>query len=233
MAYTRVQLRDLIRQQLGWSATDTFVTDAELNNYIAGSLAELHSLLATAYRPGQWGLATAVVSTIAGVPALALGVADFGRLLSVRMTYANELVPILSFDVTIDPMTTLQKSWTPDSFRYALSHAGESASSLVFDSAPAAVYSLLITYVRCAPSLSADGQSSWMGWDDYVIFDCVAKCLRKEEADDRPSVAAKEAFAARIRAQAEPLDLGQAATVQDLRGREENTGAPGYGWFHR
>lgn len=224
MAYTRAQFRDIIRQRLGWSATDTFVTDAELNNYINDSLAELHSLLATIFRPGQWGASTATVTVTAGLNIVVLtSVTQFARLLRVDMTYGGYQYPLQPGDPVVDIQSVVSTSWTPWNVQYYLRIDGTSSSTmaLLFNRPTTVNQDISVTYLLAAPVFAADGDTSWMGFDEYVILDVMIKCRRKEEDDASDIERQKDVFAQRIRMQAEPLDMGRAATVQDARAADE------------
>ena len=224
MAYTRVQLRDLVRQRLGWPAADTFVVDSELNNYLNDALVELHSLLATVYRPGQWGTTKAGLVVLAGAASGLLGTfTDFGRLLKVELLYNQQYVPLDPSDRTVEITNTQSLTWTPYNVRYQLSVDGANTALLFTRPTPADI-TVYVTYLRAAPVLSADGNSSWMDWDEYLILDAMIKAREKEEDNTSSLVAQKNALQARIRAQAEPLDMGRAATVQDVRSLEEYRG---------
>lgn len=235
MAFTRAQFRDEIRRRLGWSASDTFAVDAELDNDIDGSLAELHSLLVTIFRPGSWGVTAEPIPIIVGTGTYLLNASAFSRLIAVRMLYNNKLQALRTFDVITEDFDSNNRTWTPDTVRYALQMSA-AGPILVFSPTPANVPSLVLAYYVTAPPILTGVETSWMGFDEYVVLDCVAKCLRKEEADARPAEAAKDAYITRIRMQAEPLDIGQVATVTDGRSLEERGGIDNdrnMSWFHR
>lgn len=231
MAYTRVQLRDFVRQRLGWPAADTFVVDSQLNNLLNDALVELHSLLATVYRPGQWGMVIAGVVVLSGTTSTAL-FGDFGRLLKVTLQYNNHHVPLEPGDRTVDITSLDRTTWTPYNVRYYLSVDGVSASML-FDRPPSTDTTILVHYMKSAPVLAADSDTSWMGWDEYVILDCMIKARTGEEGDTQDLIAQKAMLQERIRQQAEPLDIGRAATVQDARALEESGAVGERSWWQR
>lgn len=240
MAYTRAQLRDIIRQRLGWSATDTFVTDAELNNYVVDSLSELHSLLVSVYRSGQWGTIRAGLTVPANTTDVQVLFGDFGRLIKVTLVNGQYDVPLMPGDYTIDLTRRDAVAWTPWNIRYFLSFAGGTTPTnggtpyLKFSRPPTVDTDVLVTYVKLAPVLANDTDPNWMGWDEYVILDCMIKCRNKEEADPSASAQAKAAIEQRIRMQADPLDMGRAATVQDMRALDmSQPGGSEAGWWRR
>lgn len=217
MAYTRAQLRALIRQRLGWPAADTFIDDSQLNNHINDALAELYSLLATVYRPGQWGVTQQAMTVLAGTYIGNLDAfGDFGRLLKVSLPYANQYIPLQPGDRTVDVLNLNPTTWTPWNVRYYLSLA-DPINEIHFSRPAATDTSVVVYYLRAAPMLAADGNTSWLGWDEYVVLDVMIKCRKAEEADASDLISDKAALQQRIRMQAEPLDMGRAATVQDAR----------------
>lgn len=232
MAYTRVQFRDLVRQRLGWSAVDTFVTDAELNNYLNDSLVELHSLLVTAYRTGQWGVALADTTVLAGTAEAPIDFFDFGRLIKVTLFHNNSDIPLEPGDWTIDAQSRDPEVYTPYNVRYYLSIDGVN-SKIMFDRFAGSNTTITVHYVRSPPVLSGEGQSSWMGWDEYVTLDCCIKCETKEEGDVSAFTRQKDILQQRIIAQATPLDMGRGATVQDARSDGLDRYDDDRGWWRR
>jgi hypothetical protein len=240
MLYTRLQFRDVIRQRLGWPAADQFVVDTELNSYINDSLAELHSLLVTAHTPGSWGVAPEAIVIVPGQNTYQVSATDqFGRLLSVRLTWQNEWVPIRKFDPTVDTISLNARSWTPDSVRWWLNSADSTLghdAALTFTPMPDSAQEIIVLYVVSAPIFTTDADTSFMGHDEYVVLDCMLKCMQKEEADTTAVRNQKDAYAMRIRTQAEPLDIGAATTVQDARaafGEDYDYSRAQTSWFHR
>jgi hypothetical protein len=236
VAYTRAQFRSIIRQRLGWSATDTFVADAEMNSYLIDSLSELHSLLTTVYRPGQWGTILAGLSVPAGTTNAQLLFGDFGRLIKVTLFYNQDDIPMQPGDRTVDITRRDSVQWTPWNVRYYLSVAGGTTPtdggtpSLIFSRPPTVTTDVIVTYIKAAPALANDTDPNWMGWDEYAILDVCIKCRVKEEADVSELEQQKTMLQQRIRAQADPLDMGRAATVQDIRSLEDLRNTDGSWW---
>lgn len=230
MAYTLLQLRGLIRQRMGWPAADTFVTDAELNNYVLDSAAELHSLKVNLYPAGTYGTTPFAISTIVGTVTYALP-ADFGRLVSIRMTIANTLVPIEPFDMTTDLIILDTRSWDYARVKYQLMRGSSTFAEVNFYPPPAAVYALVVFYVQGPPTFpGGDADTSWLGDDEYIIVDCCLKCAIKQEQDPSGFAAQKQVLQARIEQQATPLDLGRGPTVQDVM---SSTSREDAWWFRR
>src|SRR5262245_30538639 len=193
MFATRVQLRDQIRQRLGWSATDTFVLDDEMNNYINESLEELHSFLVTVHRPGTFGTVDSAALMTAGTNRFVINsiISDFGRLLKVSLLWQDKYVPLHTGDRVTDVLHSSPMEWTPYNVQYYVSIDG-SNTALVFDWPTLSNVLLMVTYIREPPILDTDSDTSWMGWDEYVILDVMLKCRDKED-DDGGALQAKKA----------------------------------------
>lgn len=237
MAHQLSSLRSTIRQRLGWAATDQFVVDSELTGYINDSLVELHSLLASINKPGEWGVTSEGISTVAGTPGYQLSGA-MGRMVAVRFLFGDRLYPMERFNPTTEVLVLTARGWSPGVPRYALNKQGGLAGfadgncEITFNPPPAAIYTVLATYVQAAPVLVADGDTSWLGADEYVILDVMIKCLQKEEDDFSGPARQKEAFIERLKQQSTPVDQGMPSTVAD--GRGVNSGRDiAESWFWR
>ena len=233
MAYTRVQFRDIVRQRLGWAAADTFAADAELNNYLNDSLVELHSLLVTAYRTGQFGLVVAGTTVLAGTRDAPLAFfGDFGRLIKVTIFYNNEDIPLEPGDWTIDAQSRLPEVFTPYKVRYYLV-VDDANTRLMFSCFASTPTTILVHYIKAPPVLSLETSTSWMGWDEYVILDVCIKCESKEEGDVSAFTRQKDILQQRIISQSTPLDMGRGATVQDVRNDNIDRYDDDRGWWRR
>ncbi len=212
---------------------DTFVTDDELNNYLNDSLVELHSLLVTAYRTGQFGLVLAGNTVAAGTSTAPIGLfGDFGRLISVLLVYNNRLVPLEPGDITIDAVSLEPVTYTPWNVRYFLS-VDDTNTAINFSRPTLATQTIEIRYIKAAPVLSLETSTSWLGWDEYVILDVCIKCESKEEGDVSAFTRQKDILQQRIISQATPLDMGRGATVQDVRNDNIDRYDDDRGWWRR
>lgn len=215
MAYTLVQLRGLIRQRMGWPGADTFVADSELNNYVNDSVRELHSLLVNLYPAGQFAMVITTLAVTAGQILLPMP-ADFGRLVSLRMLIADSWVPIEPLDPTSELILLSTRSWDYARVKYILTRTTSTLAAMQLYPPPAAAYSLELFYVQAPPIYLLDGDTSYLGEDEYTILDCCMKLAAKQEQDVSVYAAQKEAYQKRLEQQATPLDLGRGPTVQDV-----------------
>lgn len=234
MAYTRVQFRDEIRQRLGWSATDTFAVDTELNNYINEALEELHALLVTVHKPGTFGTIDTGIIVSAGQSRVVINgpISDFGRVLKVMMQWQDKYVPFAAGDRVTDLQHINPIEWTPYKVRYYVSIDGAN-TALWFDWPPLNNTLIILTYIRRAPILALDADTSWLGWDEYVILDVMLKCRDKEDDDGGALVQKKAHLEQRIRNHAEPVDMGHASTVVDMRAQDYYHDDYDHGWWRR
>lgn len=235
MAYTRVQFRDEIRQRLGWAATDTFAIDTELTSYINEALSELHALLLTVHRPGTFGTVDAGVivdGTQSKILISSTTITDFGRLVKVSIQWADRFVAFQPGDRITEVQYVNPIAWTPFNVRYYLSVDGTN-TAILFDRPPLNDTIILLTYIRSAPVLDDDVKTSWLGWDEYVILDVMLKCRDKEDDDGAALLAKKAQLEQRIRNHAEPLDMGHAATVADVRALDYYHDDVDRGWWRR
>ena len=232
MAYTLAQFRSIIRQRLGWPTTDAFAVDSEITNYINDSLAELWALLVSINRAGTWGIGETTITSQAGITDYVLP-AQFGRMVIAQLLYSNQLVPLRQMDPLTDARITQSRAWTPASLSYYVRKPGLIDEAVIrFNPPPASsTDSVFVQFVLSPPVLVADGDTSWMEYDEYVILDCCMKLLIKEEADATSYGAQKAAYKQRIELEAVPLDVGAAPTVADVRGLGDFMD-PAY-WFFR
>jgi hypothetical protein len=200
---------------MGWPDVDTFVTDAELNNYVNDSVRELHSLLIGLYPAGQFAMQSAALPVAAG-QSLVLMPNDFGRLVSLRMLIADSWVPLEPLDVTTELMLLSTRSWDYARVKYILTRSTSLIAAVQLFPPPAAPYTLQLFYTLLPPTYAADADVSYLGEDEYTILDCCVKCAVKQEQDAAPYLAQKQAYEARLAQQATPLDLGRGPTVQDV-----------------
>lgn len=234
MAYTRLQFRDEIRQRLGWSATDTVAVDSELNNYINEALEELHAFLVTVHRPGTFGAVDAglIVDATQNKVTISDTINDFGRVFRVSLPWQDKYIPLTAGDRVTDILHQNQIAWTPYNVRYYVSVDGP-RTALLFDFPPQVDTVILLTYIKAPPVLDDDVKTSWLGWDEYVILDVMLKCRDKEDDDGAALVQKKAHLEQRIRNHAEPLDMGHAATVVDMRAQDYYHDNRDPGWWRR
>ena len=83
---------------------------------------------------------------------------------------------------------------------------------------PSAVFPLTLTYIPnpVVPSADKDTFDMVQGWDTWVIFDCVVKCLMKEESDVQVAMAERQKAEDRIMLMMQNRDEGEAMRILNV-----------------
>jgi hypothetical protein len=187
-----------------------FVSDAELNDWINDSLAELYGIVVESYGDDYYE-ARASFQTVAGQSLYPLDTivgapADFFKLVAVEIAEGSNWWPARRFQD--EERYRLQTcSW--DSRGASVRHRLV-GSNLELVPTPPGVYSMRIRYVPRAPQLAADGTEfdSINGWHEFVVCDVAAKMLEKEESDSGPLRARKAEFIDRLKSATKNRDQG-------------------------
>ena len=213
MLVTLSTMRTRIRQRADM-ASSTFIEDSELNQYINASFQELYDILATTYQdyytlaPVEFTIASGNTYDIAsnfyklrGVDATDDGIV-FYNLSPFEFTNRNKT----NTDNTVLRNTVEQKK-----FRLV----GSKLYITPVDQAPG---DYRIWYIPQATTLSDDSDTldGVNGWEEYIVVDCVRKCLQKEETDTAYLVGEKEALRQRIMAAALDRDAGAPKRITDI-----------------
>lgn len=228
MPYTLAQAQTLVRQRADMSTTAalSFVSDAELTDYINDSQNEFFDLLVSLYEPAVLA-ATVQIATVANNHAIALPTGTH-RIVRVGAVFDNISVPFRTFTLADAVTSELSAAWSREAPpRYAVTMATPVATlvpSIIFRPVPSAVYTVFLTYVAQPTRLAvpADTLGGFVGTfgDEYIITDACLKCLRKE---NNPDVAlweaAKGRLIERITSQAAPVDEANPAEMVDVRKR--------------
>lgn len=83
---------------------------------------------------------------------------------------------------------------------------------------PATTQLIHIVFTESAGSLSLSTAVNTLGYDEYLVLDCMAKLKEMEEVDASTVLAQKDRLRAAIEQTATPLDMGQPAVISDARG---------------
>lgn len=218
MAATRTlaELRTEARQRADMETDDSFIADAELTRMVNQSIRELYDLLVEALGQ-EYFYTTATIATVAGTTAYALPTA-FYKLLGVDLSLGNgEYMELRSFQFHERNNTIPGLGWGyPDGPRYRIMGA-----NIHFRPAPTGVESILVHYIPYPTSLSGDTDTfdGINGWEEYVIVDCAAKMLEKEESEAGPLYKRKAELMQRIQGLAGTRDAGFPESVIDVHAR--------------
>ena len=240
MSLTLGQIQDAIRRRLGWPSADTFVSDAELADMIRFSRAELVDLLISIHQ-GDYRLIAGAFQTVADQalyvisptdPALSSGstpdlLVDFSRIRKVALILNDRTYPMRRWDVETVNDRTDSVAWdTSTDIRYRISHGlyGDSEKLLYFTPTPAGAYIVQVwgNAGTSAQTFSETDTINSIGNDEYLILDGMIKCLQMEESDTSLVERQKARYIEMLQSNGPPIDAGQAQTIQDVRGRDDD-----------
>lgn len=209
-AVTLAAVRTQVRQRAQME-NSTFVTDDELRSYINASVCELYDLLVAA-RGKEYYLSSATITTSANVTGYNLP-ADFYDLVGIDLAVNGRNVTLRRYEFAErnryqNPVVL--PAFTPLVY-------GIEGSTLRLLPAPTGAQTVTVWYVPAPPLYTSDSYSidGIAGWEEYVVVDCVIKCLQKQESDASSFFAQKEALRRRIQAMATMRDQGAAPRVVD------------------
>lgn len=215
MAATRTlaELRTEARQRADMEQDDDFVTDTELTRMVNQSIRELYDLLLESLGH-EYFYTSASISIVAGTQAYSLPTA-FYQLLGVDLVIsATENMALRPFQFHERNEDMYGMGWGyPDGPRYRIM-----GSQIHFRPAPTASDTVTVHYIPYPTSLSADGDTfdGINGWEEYVIVDCAAKMIEKEEGEAAPLYKRKAELMQRIQGQASKRDAGFPDAVIDI-----------------
>jgi hypothetical protein len=168
-----------------------FITTAECNGLINQSIAELFDLLVAA-RGMDYYEKSQTINTTGVNPALYPLASDFYQLIIVEANMGGFTVPLM-------PYTRME---------HGRLSQGPVGSGVV----------VTVSYIPTCPLLvnDTDPFDGLNGWEEYVIVDCAAKCLEKEESDATPFYKRKAELTERIARMAPDRDAGMPPRRQDV-----------------
>lgn len=209
MGITLAQIRTQARHRADMTNSQ-FVTDAELLNYVNGSIAELHDLLIASGDSDYYILST-TFSTVSGTDTYALP-SDFYKLrgVDVRDSASSDYSSLRPFNFNERNASTDGYNLL---FRYRLA-----GSNLMLTPAPTGVYSIKLWYTPVATKLALDADVllDVNQFAEYVIVDVAIKCLNKEESDVSVLMATKADLRKRIENMAQNRDAANPECIHDI-----------------
>lgn len=157
---------------------NTFVTDAEIDEYLNQSIAELYDLLVSArgqeYYVTRWSFTTAANTELYALPA------DHFEVLYVETFVNNQRLRMRPYSLheRAAILGVTQLPARPYAFRLQ-------AGSISFLPIPDAAYPTTVFYVPACPRLvlGTDTFDGIDGWEEYAIWRAVAYCQQKEQLD--------------------------------------------------
>jgi hypothetical protein len=219
MSITLLQLRTQARQRADMEES-TFVTDAELNSYINGSIAELHDMMVQSYGEDYF-VKTSTFNTTAGTDNYSLASIitdnDFYKVRGVDAKVGgNDFYTLKKFNFNERNKFKHDGIWNYlgiTAVKYRLV-----GTKLYFTPAPDSAVEVKIWYIPKAAVLVLDVDilDDLNQFAEYVIVDAAIKMLNKEESDVQVLMAQKAGLKQRIEEVANNRDAGESESVQDV-----------------
>lgn len=232
-AVARSWLVDRIRERAGmelgpYPVTGRFIEQNELKLMVDESARALYDLmivnLGKPYFHSQYAASTVVGGEFIVLPA------NMYQLTNVFAAFSGTVFAVSDFNAGEEAallQLSLTGGYTPYQTRYSLSGAQSTPGvaptlptrALRLLPLPNQVFTVRVHYVPACVRADVttddvyyDGVS---GWEEWIIWDCVAKMLAKQESDPGFALAQRAAVEARIRALASSLDRLSPERAQD------------------
>lgn len=212
---TLSSLRSQVRQRADM-VNSTFVSDAEVNQYINNSVAELYDILIQKFG-NEYNITSSNITTVAGTDTYNLP-SDFYKLVGVDLLVSGtdyvSLLPFMFIERNRWNGTTARTAFGVSGLRYHLI-----GSTVRFVPMPDAAQTIKLWYIPYISELGNDAATldGVNGYEEYVIIDAAIKCLQKEESDVTVLALQKQAMLQRIESAAENRDAGMGDRVSDVR----------------
>lgn len=206
LAYLRSRVRkaaDMVNSK--------FVSDAEINEYINESAAELYDLLVAA-NVDYYN--TTLAFSISSGSTYALPV-DFYKLRGLDINSSGEYIPVYNYNyLERNLLQNITIGTYYSNVQYAIV-----GNNIEFLPAANAIGSYRLRYVPYFVEMDDDADTfdGKNGFEKYIIVDAAIECKDKEESDTSRLQSAKNALLQRIQAMALNRDYGAADKVVDAR----------------
>lgn len=216
---TLATIRSTVRQRSD-KVGSQFVTDAELNSYIASSQQELYGILVQHFGDDYY-MASPYQFVTDGVNYLFPLPSDMFKLLGVDLQLPggapNAFVTLHRFnfaDRNRFAVPNFQSFFGFTNLRYR-----QAGSNLWLTPLPVSGQTVQLWYApRLTPVVQdTDTVDGVNGWEEYIVADAIIKALAKEETDVSVFMAQKQALLERIESEAANRDAGSPATTADSR----------------
>lgn len=214
----------------------TFVTDAEVEEYIEGSLGDLYDIIVESAGPDLFLNTTQTHSTVAGTDTYTIYVtvgdqtpAPIYKIIDVQVQFNGDWKRVrpIQFWEELD-QSSYDGGWQSENGVYYRCYVGSQEGPLVtgvdrsirFHPTPQAVHSFRVRYIPTPGDWSTlGGGYSYMGfsgWDEFIVSDAAAKCLEKEESWNAAArqVARRDRAEGRVRRHVRSLNLDERETIR-------------------
>lgn len=192
---TLLNLRLQARQRAD-RETSTFVTDAEVNEFINQSWAETYEVICESGE--DYYLQQSSFSTVAGTDTYALPDAHYKTRGVDVVGTDGSIITAKRFNFAERNMYQVPGFWT---FGNPISFAVE-AQNLVFRPIPGGVYPVVLWYYPAPARMTDDGETidGVAGWEEAAVLDAAIKILEKEGKSGEPNALAMSARLAQEKA---------------------------------
>lgn len=197
----------------------TFVTDAEFNQYINNSIAELYDLLIQKFG-NEYYLSTYDFNSVAGTDLYSLP-SDFYKVIGVDLRLSgSDWITIRQFSFNERnrySSATSRSVYNLTDLRYRVQ-----GSYIRLLPVPSDNLAIRLWYIPAVAELASDSDTfdGVSGWEEYIILDAAIKALNKEESDTSILLAQKQALIQRIEAAAGNRSAGDGDRISDVRSRD-------------
>lgn len=209
MARTKTleQLRDEIYKRS--DVSENFIVDTEMNQMINGSIADLYDLLVNINK--DFYLNSDIIPVVAGTDAYTLP-PDFWRSVGVDVSEGNINYSMRRFNFAERNM------YQTASAGKAITRYRIMGENIRFSPVPNWSGNVTLWYIPTAEILvnNTDTFDGIVGWEEYVIVDCVIKIRSKREEDASVEMAQKKLLYSRIMNSANERDDGEPDRVRDI-----------------
>jgi hypothetical protein len=233
-------LRARVQERANMEGNDPLVSEAEFNQYINDSAAELDDILFLADQ--STGRESTTISMVAGTDHYPLP-SDFRAVLGVEYQInSNQTPPWIDIHRrNFNERNRYSYAGVPYAngyyyrpFHYYLESQGQGNAAvwyLVLTPPPGATGTVRVWYRPVYLSMveDTDAIDGGNGWDEYVVIDAAIKCLQKEESDVSVLMAQKQAMLQRIEAMSKDRDANEPERISDV-GQISGYEGLGYGW---
>ena len=194
----------------------SFVTDAELIQYINASAQDLYDRLVSAYGDDYYTSVTPVTSSISSATDTYSLPSDFYKLKGVDLLVAGSQwteLPRVSFR----DRNALSMADTIGGPGFGYRPVG--LNSICLWPKPTQNGTIRVWYIPYLTHVtgSSDTVEGINGWEDYVVVDCAIKCLSKEESDTSDLQLRKAELIKRIQSMADERDTANVDVIRDVR----------------
>lgn len=231
---TQAELVTLVRQRCD-NVNTTFVTDAEIQTYLEGSLGELLDLVIEEGGADHFLAVTPTISTVAGTEEYTIysnddpsTVAPIYKVVAVEAQFGGKWRRLANYAFWQRLSLEDTSGWSNEhSTFYRINFqflGGTSASArpgakIRFIPTPQAVHSVRVVYIQYPGDWSNGdftGLQSYSGWSEMIVCDAAAKILEKEESDSSHLLARKAVAMDRIRHHARTMNHGEGDSIRDM-----------------